>query len=162
LPHVPRRVSEQTLRARINLSDAERAVLFNGVERPRIKDGENGVVQRVGDSLIFTFDAPEAIDTLRLRFDPDYSRLSISDNKKMRVFAMKLHTGKDFEPVRVASSIVRGLAVYADGREIWRTEDNYLSLLKIPLHCTAREIRVEWLATSGASDVHLFAADLID
>ena len=71
-------------------------------------------------------------------------------------------TGKDFEPVRVASTIVRGFAVYADGCEIMREENNYLSLVKIPLHLTAREIRVEWLSTNGAPDVHLFAADFID
>jgi len=162
LPHIPREVSALTRKATLNITDTERDVLWNGIERPRVDGDENGIHQQVGDSLVFSFEEPQRLGALRLRFDPDYSRMSISVNKKMRVFAMKLHTGKDFEPVRVASSIVRGLAVYADGREIWRTEDNYLSLLKIPLHCTAREIRVEWLATSGASDVHLFAADLID
>ena len=161
LPHVLRRVSAQTLRARVNLSDADRMTLFNGIERPRTEDGENCVVQRVGEELTFTFDAPEQIDTLRLRFDPDYSRLSISDNKKMRVFAMKLHTGKDFAPVRVANTIVKSFAVYADGAEIFRTEENFLSLVKIPIKRTAKEIRVKWLATNGASEVRLFAADLL-
>lgn len=161
LPHVPRRVSAQTLRARLNLSDAERTTLFNGIERPRTEDGENSVVQRVGENLTFTFDTPEQIDTLRLRFDPDYSRLSISDNKKMRVFAMKLHTGKDFAPVRVADTIVKSFAVYADGEEIWRTEENFFSLVKIPIKRTAKEIRVEWIATHGAESVRLFAADFL-
>ncbi len=161
LPHIPRRVSAQTLRAQINLSDADRATLFNGIERPRTEDGENAVVQRVGESLTFRFDAPEEIGTLRLRFDPDYSRLSVSDNRKMRIFAMKLHTGKDFAPVRVAATIVKSFAVYADGEEVFRTEDNFLSLVKVPIGRTAREIRVEWLATNGAEDVRFFAADFL-
>ena len=75
---------------------------------------------------------------------------------------MKLHTGKDFEPVRVANTIARGFAVYADGKEIFREENNYLSLVKIPVGLAASEIRIEWLSTNGAPKVHLFAADLID
>ena len=161
LPHIKRRVSEQTMRARLNIGDAERETLFNGTERPRTADGENGIVQKTGDSLIFTFDEPEQIGALRLRFDPDYSRLSVSDNYKMRIFAMKLHTGKDFEPVRVASTIVKAFKVYADGEEIYSADDNYLSLVKIPIGCKARELRVEWLSTHGAETVRLFAADLI-
>ncbi len=161
LPHIPREVSELTRSARLNITDREREILLNGIERPRREGDENGIWQKVGESLCFTFDEPRELDTLRLRFDPDYSRMSISVNKKMRVFAMKLHTGKDFEPVRVANTLVKGLVVYADGKEIRRTEENFLSLVKIPLGCKAQSIRVEWLATHGAPDVHLFAADFI-
>ena len=97
-----------------------------------------------------------------MRFDPDFERMSISDNKKMRVFAMKLHTGKDFVPVRVADTIVKSFAVYADGNEIYRTDNNYLSLVKIPLDINAKEIRIEWIETRGAEKVHLFSADFLD
>ena len=162
LPHIPRRLSEQTLRASVNLTEEERRTLLNGVERPRADGDENGIVQKVGDSLIFTFDHPEEISTLRLRFDPDFSRMSISDNLKMRVFAMKLHTGKDFRPVRTAATIVRDFAVWADGEEIFRAEGNYLSLVKVPLNRSAKEIRIQWLASNGAEQVHLFTADFIE
>lgn len=162
LPHVKRDVSQLTLSARLNISDNEREILLNGIERPRKEGDENGIYQKVGDSLVFEFDRPERVERLRLRFDPDYSRESISANKKIRVFAMKLHTGKDFEPVKVASTIAKGFTVYADGKEIFREENNYLSLVKIPLGVTAKEIRIQWLSTRGAQQVHLFAADFID
>ena len=161
LPHIKRQVSKQTLRAKLNISDEAREILFNGIERPRQVAGENGIAQKVGDSLTFTFDEAEQIGSLRLRFDPDYSRMSISDNFKMRVFAMKLHTGKDFVPVRVANTIVKEFAVYVDGVEVYRAENNYLSHVTIPLDLSAKEIRIQWLATNGAEDVRLFAADLI-
>ena len=161
LPHVKRIPSEQTMRAKLNLNAADRQTLFNGIERPRKQADENSITQRVGDSLCFFFDTPEQIGRLRLRFDPDYSRLSISDNLKMRVFAMKLHTGKDFAPVRVANTIVKSFAVYADGEEIYRTEDNYLSLVKIPVNRRVKELCVKWLATNGAAQVRLFAVDFI-
>ncbi|MBP3478893.1 MAG: FAD-dependent oxidoreductase [Oscillospiraceae bacterium] len=161
LPHIARTVSQQTLRAKLNISDAEREVLFNGIERPRKIAGENGIVQQVGGSLSFTFDEAEQIGSLRLRFDPDYSRRSVSDNMKMRVFAMKLHTGKDFVPVRVANTIVKDFVIYADGAEVCRVENNYLSHVTIPLNISAKEIRIQWLATNGAEEVRLFAADFI-
>lgn len=161
LPHIRRFPSEQTLKARLNLSEDERCRLFNGWERPRKDGDENGVSLHVGENLCFAFDSPETFGFLRLRMDPDYSRESVSVNRKMRIFAMKLHTGMDFRPVRVAATIVKRLAVYADGREVFRADDNCLSLLVIPLHCRAMEIRVEFLETHGADRVHLFAADFL-
>ena len=161
LPHVARGISEQTLSAKLNISDSEREVLFNGIERPRRYEGENEITQNVGDSLVFTFDKPERLGTLRLRFDPDYSRQSITPNKKMQVFAMKLHTGKDFVPVKVAATLVKDFTVYSDGREAARVKDNYLELVKVPLNVEAKEIRIEWNATNGDEKVKLFAANFI-
>lgn len=162
LPHVPRRVSNLTTCATVNLSAEERAVLFNGIERPRTHFGENAIVKAPGESLIFDFGEEKELHTLRLHFDPDYERLSISDNKKMRVFAMKLHTGKDFRPVRVASTILKRFAVLADDKEIYRAENNYLSLVKIPLHLTASKIEIKLLETNGADTVRIYGADFIE
>lgn len=162
LPHIPRTYSEQTLRAKLNLTDEERTILFNGIERPRRREDIHGIRKKIGESLIFTFDTPERLETLRLRLDPDFARQSISVNRKMRLFAMKLHTGKDFEPVKVAATIAKAIAIYADGKKVWECDGNYLSILKIPLHLTAKEIRIEFLATNGAEDVQVFAADFID
>lgn len=162
LPHHLRIPSKQTLCARTNLTTEQEDILFNGMERPRTDDDENGIYQEIGDSLCFYFEKPEKLEVLRLRFDPDYSRESISVNKKMRVFAMKLHTGADFRPVKTADTIVKSFVVYADGKEVYRTEDNYLSLVKVPLNLTAKEIRIEWKETHGSSKVHLFAADFIN
>ena len=162
LPHVLRRPSKIVSAAKLNLSEEERSTLLNGYERPRCEEIENGIWQKVGDSLIMTFDRETELGILRLQLDPDFGRTSISENRKMRVFAMKLHTGKDFEPVRVASTIVRSFAVYADGRLIYETEHNYRSLVHIPLRVRAKELRIEWRATRGAERVHLFSADILD
>lgn len=162
LPHFRREISEVTKNAQINLSNEERERLLNGLERPRTPGDENGIWQAIGDCLRFSFDTPQSVAFLRLQFDPDHGRMSISDNAKMRVFAMKLHTGKDFKPVQVASTIVKDFCIYADGIEIVRVENNFRSLVKIPLHTEAREIAVKWLATNGAAKVHLFSADFVD
>ena len=161
LPHFPRAVSELTRKGKLNVSEEARQRLLNGWERPRVEGDENGIWQAVGDALTFAFDSPQRIGALRLQFDPDYSRMSISENRKMRVFCMKLHTGKDFRPVRVAATIVKDFSIYADGVEVAQVRGNYRSLVKIPLQVEAREISVRWLATNGAERVHLFSADLM-
>jgi len=161
LPHLRRDPSQLTKLAQLNISEPDRQRLLNGLERPRNEEDENGIRQAVGDCLCFRFDTPQKINRLRLQFDPDFKRLSISDNKKMRVFAMKLHTGKDFTPVRTANTIVKAFAVYADGVEVARLENNFRSLVVVPLALEAKELRVEWIATHGAEDVHLFSADLL-
>jgi len=162
LLHTPREPLTLTKQAKLNLAEDERQRLLNGIERPRTEGDENGIWQALGETLQFSFETPQQIGSLRLQFDPDFSRLSVSDNWKMRLYAMKLHTGKDFKPVRVAATIVKNFVVYADGKEVARIENNYRSLVKIPLHLQAKEISVKWLSTNGAEKVHLFSADLFE
>ncbi len=161
LPHIKRQTSALALSARLNISDAEREVLFSGVERPRTDKDENRIVQSVGDSLVFEFDSPQSVGTLRLMFDRDFSRQSVTPNLKMQVYAMKLHTGADFVPVRDAANTVKGFAVIADGKEIYRDEQNFLSLRKIPLNVTASKIEIKWLSTNGSEKIYLYSADFI-
>ena len=78
----------------------------------------------------------------------------------MRVFAMKLHTGKNFKPVSVANTLVKDFAVYADGVEVARVENNFHRLVNIELNTTARELSIKWLATNGAEEVRIFSVDV--
>ena len=160
--HQPRIPSEQMLRARTNLSPCDHSTLFNGWERPRREEGENGILQKLGDSLTMTFDSPEQIGTLRLVFDPDFSRETVSSHRKIKRFSMKLHTSLNMEPVHVAASIVRHFDVYADGQKIASVEDNYRSLVTLPLNVVAKELSIHWLETNGAEKVRLFAVDLLN
>lgn len=160
LPHTKREVSELTQRAAFNITDVERDILLNGWERPRMDAEENSIKQKIGDELRLSFEKTKKISTLRLCFDPDFTRASISDNKKMRVFAMKLHTGKDFKPVKVANTLVKDFVVYADGLEVARVENNFHRLVKIDLNTMAKELAIKWLSTNGAERVRLFSVDV--
>jgi hypothetical protein len=123
---------------------------------------ENAIEQRIGKSLSISWSEPKAIGALRLQLDPDFTRKTISDNMKMRIYAMKLHTGKDFKPVRVASTLPKSFAVYADGKKVWSTEDNFHALVKIPLELTAKELRIEWLEGRGGDSFRLYSVDVLD
>ncbi len=162
LPHIKREVSTLTKDADINVSEEERNVLVNGMERPRSDANENSIVQSIGDMLTLSWKEPQSVDSLRICFDPDFTRESISDNKKMRVFAMKLHTGLDFKPVRVASTLVKDFVIYVDGKEFGRVENNFHRLVNIPLGVNAQSISIKWLATNGAEKVRLFSVDILD
>jgi len=162
LPHVKRTPSALTMQAKINISDTERETLLNGVERPRSASEYNGITLNIDTPLTLSLDEPKQISTLRLRFDPDYERMSISDNFKMRIFAMKLHTGKDFKPARTAKSIVKSFTVYADGKQVYTTDNNFYSLVFVPLNVVAKEIKIVFNETHGDDKIKLFAVDLLD
>lgn len=161
LPFKTRKISELTKSAKINISDGDREILFNGVERPRTVAGENAIVFRKGDELTFEFSKKEEIDTLRIQFDLDFGHKSVSPNKKMTWFAQKLHQGLDFENVKVAKTIVKSFEVFADGKKVFETDKNYYSLVKIPLKLKAEKITVKFNETHGEEKVTIFACDFI-
>ncbi len=160
LPGLTRAIPELTKKAVVNLSDADKELLFNGIERPDEAGTVNYVSLKKGDAISFTFDAPEKLTELRINFDPDFSRESISPNTKMRVFAMKSSIGKDFVPVKIANTLVKSFEVYADGELVFADNDNYQSLRRIPLDVTAKELSVKFCETRGIDEVHVFACDV--
>ena len=160
LPGVKREIPALSREASLNLDDAARALLQNGIDRPRSDEEQNMITLDKGDKLTFTFGEEKEISDLRLMLDFDYSKMSVSPNRKMRIFPMKLNRGKDFVPVKVAATLVKHLRVIADGKVVWETENNYYSLLQIPLKLKARTVEIEFLETWGAERVNLFACDL--
>ena len=161
LPGVTRKLSPITKLAKINLTDKDRDILQNGVERPRQDGDKNHIVLEKGDILEFSFDKEEYINELRIQFDLDFGHMSVSSNMKMRVFAQKLHQGLDFEPVKTAATIVKKFSVIADGEIVFETSCNYHSLVKIPVKRKAKKISVKFDETYGSEKVNIFACDFI-
>ena len=160
LPGTVREIPELTKQAKINLPEAELALLLNGIERPDEEMNVNYATLNIGDALEFDFGEEKELSELRLVFDLDFSRKSVSPNKKMRVFAQKLMTGKDFVPVKVANTLVKSFRVLADGREIYCDTNNRNSLRRIPLGVKAKKLTVIFDETRGIDKVHLFSADV--
>lgn len=160
LPGRVREIPKLTKNAEVNLSDEDKALLFNGIERPDEDWTKNYVTMPVGSELTFDFGAPADLSELRLVFDPDFSRESVSVNKKMRVFAQRSSLGLDFRPMKVAKTLVKSFEVYADGKLIFADGENFLSLRRLPLGVKAQKITVRFLSTWGEDDVHIFSADV--
>ena len=160
LPEVLREIPELTKSATVNLCEADQKLLFNGIERPRSDEEQNSIILKLGDTIKFDYAVPTDVNKLRIQFDLDYKRQSVSPNKKMQWFAQKLNEGLDFVPMKVASSIVKEFEVYADGELVYKTDNNYHSLVKIPVNKKAASITVKFLQTWGDKEVKIFACDL--
>ena len=160
LPGFPRKVPALTASAAINLPADELALLMNGVERPDADMNRNYAELPVGSSLEFDFGEERALGTLRLVFDPDFTRESVSPNAKMRVFAQRTNRGLDFEPMKVAKTLVRAFTVECDGKVVYSTDKCHNSLVRIPLDRSARRVSVRFDSTWGADKVHLYSADI--
>ena len=160
LPNVLRNTPALTKSAKVNLSKKEQEILFNGMDRPSSDEVQNKITLDLRDSIEFEYSQPTLVNELRLQFDLDYSRKSVSPNWKMQVFAFKLHTGRDFVPMKVAETLVKDFEVYADGELIYKNGNNYYSLVKIPIDKKLTKLIVKFLETWGAKEVNLFSCDL--
>ena len=160
LPNVLRNTPALTKSAKVNLSKKEQEILFNGMDRPSSDEVQNKITLDLRDSIEFEYSQPTLVNELRLQFDLDYSRKSVSPNWKMQVFAFKLHTGRDFVPMKVAETLVKDFEVYADGELIYKNDNNYYSLVKIPIDKKLTKLTVKFLETWGAKKVNLFSCDL--
>lgn len=162
IPFTTRPISSITTKASINIPDSDKEVLFSGIERPRFENDEGNKIQlKKGEYIEFAYDTQTHIDTLRIQFDLDYKRESVSPNMKMQWFAQKLHQGKDFVPMKVANTIVRDFEVYADDELVYKDSNNYYSLVKVKIDKAVKKISIKFNDTWGAEKVNIYACDFI-
>jgi hypothetical protein len=159
IPGLRREIPAAARAASCSLPPEQTAVLFDGMERPDA-DGAHHIELTPGARLAFAWDAPREIGGLRIVFDPDFSRESISKNYKMRVFAARCNVGLDFDGVRVAKTLVRDFAVYADGEEICRAENWHRSLFRLPIGRTVSRLEIVFSRTWGDEAVRLYSCDV--
>ncbi|MBE7038092.1 MAG: FAD-dependent oxidoreductase [Ruminococcaceae bacterium] len=161
LPGVKREISDLSKQAKMNLSDADREILFNGVERPRNDEDKNFISINKGDEIHFEFDNSRFIKELRIQFDLDFGHESVSPNMKMTWFAQKLNQGLDFVPVRVAKTIVKHFCVFVDEELVFENKENYVSFVRLSLNLNAKHVCVKFNETWGSDKINIFACDLI-
>ena len=160
IPFSVREIPALTLSAKTNLSDEQKAVLFNGIERPDAEGTVNYVKIAKGDSIEYSFDEPTAVESLRLYFDLDFSRRSVTNQKKLRIYAQKCNEGLDFEPLKVAKTLCKAFEVYADGELVYSTDKCHNSLVRIPVGREVTSISVKFLDTWGSETAHVFSCDI--
>ena len=146
--------------AHTDLPAEDEAILNNGWER--MYDGEaNTVAIPDGGSLTIRFDQPCA--ALRLALDPDFSRESISDDKRYQKFAMRSHIDWPEKKVSMPANLMRACtvtAVNAQGREtVIPVENNRRVVLHIALPEDTVSVCLAGLTSWGGEEVRLFSAD---
>jgi hypothetical protein len=160
LPWHSREIPAISREAKLNLTEEQKVLLHNGMERPDKDNTINYVTLDIGDEIVYDFGKPTELHELRLMFDPDFSRMSISKNVKMRTFAQRSSIGLDFDGVHIAKTLVKDYEVYMDDKLVFSTDDNYHSLVRLPLEGSATKLTVKFLATRGEEKVHVFSCDV--
>ena len=107
-----------------------------------------------------SFEKPEYVESLRIIFDLDFSRESVSVNKKMRVFAQKCNEGADFKPMKVAKTLVKAFSVYADDELIYSTNNYHNSRFTLHVGRELSTLSVRFDETWGEETIHLFSCDI--
>ena len=79
----------------------------------------------------------------------------------MQWFAQKLHQGLVFVPMKVANTIVKSFEVYADGSLIYKTDNNYHSLVKVNINKDVKNVLIKFNDTWGYEKINIYACDFI-
>lgn len=160
LPGHRRSVPEVTKKATMNLSFEDIGILQNGKERPYPEEERNFVALPKGSRIDFNFHESTQVNVLRMVFDPDYSRESISSVRRLKKFAQLVHRSLDFEPLHMPTSLVRWFVVYADDLLIHEEKENHKTLVSIPIRNNVRKISVHFYDTWGMDMIHVFSCDV--
>ena len=137
------------------VSEAERAVLENGWERPH-GGNANCISLPGGGSLTLDLKAPCSM--LRLALDPDFSRESITPDPRYQKFAMRTHVDWPEARLSMPARLLRSCTVTA-GDIVYHIGNNISALLFIPLPEGIRQVTLSDLTAWGGGDVGLFGAD---
>jgi len=160
LPGHTREIPELSRLAKLNLTSSDRKLLFNGIERPDKDMAVNYIECELGKPIEYSFVKNIYVNELRILFDPDFSRMSISQDGNIRVFTQKCNTSYDFEPVKVAATLVKSFSVFLDGNLVYSTDNNYNSRFCLHLGCMVKNISVRFDKTWGADKAHIFSCDV--
>jgi len=165
LPTLVRTIPALTNGAKINLTDAQIATLQDGIERITADGIDHHIALDAGTDLEFRFEEPTAVEQLRVIFDPDYSRESITQFSRFQLFAMRSHVGKDFKAVTMPKNLAKSFTVSIDRgdggwEEIYATQENRKDLFTLKIGERVVGVRLTCLESWGGSTINLYACDL--
>ncbi|MBR4663741.1 MAG: FAD-dependent oxidoreductase, partial [Lentisphaeria bacterium] len=150
LPRFRRKVPQLCREAVLTASSGDPEMLRNGIDREL--DGQsNQWICRAGDTAEYDFGKTVSLHEIRLVFDSDLKR------PKLNVAANYWLQGQVFTP---PATLVSAFEILADGKAVYRTENNYQRLVKIPVNVQTRKLTLHVLGFAGqGSTGGVFAFD---
>ena len=148
LLHIKREVAAVTRNAALNVSAGDGEVLRNGFDRPG-ENCDNAWHINAGDWAEYTAADGEKFREVRLIFDSNLKRnhLNMVANYPLK--------GEVYTP---PVELVQSYHIEADGKEVFRTDNNYQRLVKIKLDTPAKKVRLVIDALrDNSSDVRIFS-----
>ena len=176
LPGRTRKVPELTRKARLTASLGDPEPLRNGIDRS-LNGQDNGWCTGPDQWVEYRFDEPQQVMMARLIFDSDLNRLIRDKKLGPDVIAngndpaaaatreMRCCYPLHMEPRTVPSCMTRAFRIEAEDRcgkwaEIFRQDNNYQRLARVPLNVKTCALRLVCEKTWGAPNAHLFAWDV--
>ncbi len=170
LPFTRRKLNSLTQDAELSTTDtsaiARQSIenIRNGFDRP-IGDHDNGAYITPGKEIIFHFSEAKAITSIRIVFDSDINRDTVSGDPELRWSATICNRHLDFEPFGFPTTMTRSYQIqYQNESGEWQTiidvNDNYQRQRQHELGFKTSALRVKLLETYGSPMAHVFAIDL--
>jgi FAD dependent oxidoreductase len=155
LPGVTRTISSLTLNGSLTASTGNPEPLLNGMDRID-KNAANCWKCSTGDWVELRFNQTETINEIRLVFDSDLNR----DYKNM-VAKFPLDMPKYSPP----ETLIKGFHLEIEDQsgnktEVFREENNYQRLIKIPVDCKAQSVQLHIDALYSPGIKKLFAFEI--
>ncbi len=162
LLNTKREISSLLLKAKSNISEENKAVLFNGIERA-LNEKDVPACFGVGESVEFTFDKA-FVKEIRLVFDSDFIR-ECQNDRQVKQYPQRFHIAKDAEQAIVPPSLVKAYTVEVLKDGAWTSVadegNNWQRVRKVAVNAEIAGLRFIGKATHGAKEIRLYSMDCL-
>lgn len=146
----------------VGLDEGRKAVLSNGWERPH---GEDSNCVQVSSDDVIAFDVSSCSeDSLRIVWDTDFSRESITKVEAYQKYAMRSHIVKDSEPLKMPAGLMKKCVISMTSEDGGKTEiiidDNRLPMLVMPIPANVEKIEISKVQAWRNDTAGMFACDV--
>ena len=146
IPGIRREVSPSVQEAELSASQGNPEVLRNGIDREQPFDGAcHSWSGKAGDFVRYEYPEEREFSLVRLIFDSDLE----GRRKDAGHLNLPFHHFRNEPEVTPPETLMKRFAVYADGKEIFRTENNHQRLVRIELPFRAKVIEFRPLDETG-------------
>lgn len=162
LLNTKREISPLMLQSKSNLTEENKAVLFNGVERA-LCDKDTPMCFEIGEKVEFTFDNAY-VKAVRLVFDSDFIRECQKDFQ-VKQYPNRFHISKDAEKAVIPPTMVKAftLQVCKNGQweELAEEKNNWQRVRKFAINDEISGVRFIGNETYGAEQIRLYSIDCL-
>ena len=134
LPGLRRNIAPEVKSATLSSNCGNPEVLRNGIDRDYPGE-ENFWSGKLGDRVTYEYPEYRNFSTIRLVFDSDLARLK--DNGHLNLPANYFLNAPGQTP---PETLMKSFAIYADGKEVYRTDENHQRLVRINIPFTAKSV----------------------
>lgn len=164
LPWNARRISDITASAKLTTSEGDGEMLRNGIDRP-IGSACNGWYANLGAWVQYEFNKPILIKKVRIIFDSDLERATISTRYTAHKASMGCNVFLNMDPGAVPLTMVKVFKVEVLVEQgIWvvvaSETNNYQRLITIKVDMSVKAVRLVADETWGADKIHIFSFDV--